>query len=144
MACHAAADREDRCVWLGRKIESGNCYLLRREGDVAGYAVFEYSFFDLGFITLLWTTANRRQEGVATALIGYLEERCQTAKIFTSTNRSNHPMRALLAKLNYVFSGEVDNLDVGDPELFFCKRLAPAASANGLAGDRIDHPRNPE
>jgi hypothetical protein len=41
------------------------------------------------------------------------------AKLFTSTNRSNLPMQALLAKLGFVQCGEVNELDPGDPELFF-------------------------
>jgi hypothetical protein len=33
-------------------------------------------------------------------------------------------MRSLLNKLDYTYSGEVDNLDEGDPEHFFCRRLS--------------------
>ena len=40
-----------------------------------------------------------------------------------ATNLSNLPMQALLAKLNYQLSGVIHNLDEGDPELVFFKRV---------------------
>ena len=48
-----------------------------------------------------------------------------TTKLFVSTNESNTPMRALLAKHGYVPSGFIENLDEGDLELFFFKPGPP-------------------
>ncbi|MEO0538637.1 MAG: GNAT family N-acetyltransferase, partial [Cyanobacteria bacterium P01_A01_bin.123] len=42
---------------------------------------------------------------------------------FTSTNESNLLMQALMAKLRYIPSGIINNLDEGDPELVYFKRL---------------------
>lgn len=53
----------------------------------------------------------------------HLETVCQTEKQFTSTNLSNVPMQALLAKLDYLLSGVLHHLDEGDPELVFVKYL---------------------
>lgn len=44
-----------------------------------------------------------------------------TKQVFTSTNASNQPMRSLLLAEGWSFSGELDGLDEGDPELvFYC------------------------
>jgi len=56
-------------------------------------------------------------------LVRHVEQECRTPKLFTSTNESNAPMRALLAKLGFSPSGVIENLDEGDPELVFFKRL---------------------
>ena len=53
----------------------------------------------------------------------HMEQTCTTAKLFTSTNQSNAPMQALLNKLGYRQSGFIENLDEGDPELIYFKRL---------------------
>ena len=42
-----------------------------------------------------------------------------TEQVFTSTNTSNQPMRSLLQAEGWSFSGELDGLDEGDPELVF-------------------------
>jgi hypothetical protein len=60
---------------------------------------------------------------VATALVRHLEQWCITGKLFTSTNESNKPMQGLLQSLAYQPSGTVYNLDEGDPEIFYFKRL---------------------
>jgi hypothetical protein len=56
-------------------------------------------------------------------LLRHLESFCETSKLFISTNLSNLPMQSLLAKLVYVLSGVIHNLDEGDPELVYFKRL---------------------
>lgn len=90
---------------------------------VVGYAALEYTFFSQGFIAMLMVYKGSRRKGVATALITRLEETCQTDKLFTSTNESNKPMQALMQSMLYEPSGTVYNLDEGDPELFYVKRL---------------------
>jgi GNAT superfamily N-acetyltransferase len=72
---------------------------------------------------MLMVEEKYKRKGVATALVSFLEERCKTDKIFTSTNKSNTPMQALLYSMSYEHSGTVYNLDEGDPELFYVKRL---------------------
>ena len=48
---------------------------------------------------------------------------CRTPKLFTSINLSNLGMQSLLAKSGYELSGVIHNLDEGDPELVYLKRL---------------------
>jgi hypothetical protein len=45
-----------------------------------------------------------------------------TSQVFTSSNRSNTPMRELLRQQGWQLSGELDGLDAGDPEIFFFAR----------------------
>lgn len=52
-------------------------------------------------------------------MIAALISRCPQPKLFTSTNRSNLPMRALLLKAGFIESGYIENLDENDPELVF-------------------------
>lgn len=91
---------------------------------VVGYAVIEYTFFDLGFITMLQVSEAHRRQGVAMQLLVHLESLCHTDKLFTSTNESNGPMKKLMDAVGYSPSGTIYNLDEGDPELFYFKRIA--------------------
>ncbi|REJ85773.1 MAG: GNAT family N-acetyltransferase [Acidobacteria bacterium] len=108
-------------------VEAGRTVVALVDGAVVGYAVLEYTFFSNGFISMLMVDRASRRSGVAAALVAHLEEICETDKLFTSTNRSNRPMQALMAKMGYEPSGTVYNLDEGDPELFFFKRLDRAS-----------------
>lgn len=65
-----------------------------------------------------------RRHGVATALMRHVESICPTAKLFTSTNESNTPMQRLCKTLGFVRSGWIENLDEGDPEIIYFKRVA--------------------
>jgi len=101
-----------------------NCVIIALIDDrVVGYAVLEYSFFSCGFISMLIVQEAHRRRGIATALVKRLEEDCNTAKLFTSTNESNVTMQAFLASMSYEPSGIVHNLDEDDPELFYFKRV---------------------
>jgi GNAT superfamily N-acetyltransferase len=88
-----------------------------------GYAVLEYSFYENGFVAVLYVDSTYRRRGVGEALMRHLETVCRTPKLFTSTNQSNSVMQSLLAKLDYVPSGVIHNLDEGDAELVYFKRL---------------------
>lgn len=90
-------------------------------GKDIGYAVLEYSFYENGFISMLYVQQQYRRRGVGEELMQHLERVCSTPKLFTSTNLSNTAMQSLLAKLGYVLSGVIENLDEGDPELIYFK-----------------------
>ena len=120
---HMAAEEGSRRQHI-RNWVSARCAIVSEiEGVVVGYAALEYTFFSQGFISMLMVEKDNRRRGVATALIARLEETCETDKLFTSTNESNKPMQALMKSLSYEPSGTVYNLDDGDPELFYFKRL---------------------
>jgi ribosomal protein S18 acetylase RimI-like enzyme len=92
-----------------------------------GYVVLDYSFYENGFISMLYVHADYRRRCVGERLMQQIEEVCRTAKLFTSTNLSNIAMQRLLAKLGYVLSGVIHNLDEDDPELVYFKRLEQRA-----------------
>lgn len=92
---------------------------------IRGYVIFDESFFDQFYVRLLLVHPDFRRRGLATALMRAAELDCQTGKLFTSTNQSNLPMQQLCARLGFIKSGYVENLDVADPELIYVKLLTP-------------------
>ena len=98
--------------------------VLLVDGELVGFAVMG-EFFGHPFLERIATHPEHRRLGVANALLANLEVEFLAHpagdRLFISTNESNDPMRTLLAKRGYRVSGVVENLDVGDPELFFVK-----------------------
>lgn len=118
------AQREnERREFIRREVVSGNCSVAVAADKIIGYAVLNYTFYDNGCLDLIYVHSAHRRTGAGAALMRHLESLCQTPKLFTSTNLSNLPMRSLLAKLGYVLSGVIHNLDEDDPEIVYFKRL---------------------
>lgn len=120
---HMAAEEGSRRQHIRDWVNAGHAIVAVIENTVVGYSALEYTFFDCGFIAMLMVRKESRRMGVATALVTRLEELCETDKLFTSTNESNKPMQALMKNMLYEPSGTVYNLDEGDPELIYVKRL---------------------
>jgi GNAT superfamily N-acetyltransferase len=118
-----AAYDESRKRLISKWVLEDSAIVAVVEDAVVGYAVLEYTFFSCGFISMLVVAEARRRKGIGTALILHLEEICKTKKLFTSTNKSNTPMQAFMASMSYEPSGIIHNLDEGDPELFYLKRV---------------------
>ena len=118
----AHANRE-RQQFIANSVSAGTCYVATTEAEIVGYGVLNYVFYGQGWIDMLYVAEGRRRQGAGKALIEHMERQCRTAKLFTSTNLSNLPMQNLLAKLGFVISGRIDNLDEGDPEVVYFKRL---------------------
>jgi ribosomal protein S18 acetylase RimI-like enzyme len=102
-------------------IASRQCWVGEHGGTVAGYGVLSTRFFRHDFIELVHVAASARRLGVGDALLEAIERAGHTDRLFTSTNESNAPMRALLEKRGYEASGIIHNLDANDPELIFVK-----------------------
>ena len=120
---HIARKENQRREFIRREVVSGNCYVAVMNDTVLGYGVLNYTFHHEGCIDMLYVDSNHRRRGAGEALLKHMESHCTTAKLFTSTNLSNLPMQSLLAKLDYVLSGVIHNLDEGDPEIVYFKRL---------------------
>ena len=118
-----ATTEETRRQHIREWVRRGCAIIVLIDERVVGYAVLEYTFFSYGFISMLIVQEAYRRRGIASALVKRLEETCNTAKLFTSTNESNAPMQAFMASMSYEPSGIVHNLDEGDPELFYFKRV---------------------
>ena len=115
----------DRGEALHAWVNDGECWVARVEDAVAGFIVANRSFFAQPFIVLLVVDPARRRRGVAEALVRHVEAhfRPTSDRLFTSTNESNAAMHALCAKLGFVRSGTIENLDEHDPEVVYFKRL---------------------
>jgi len=120
---HIAQTERDRRLFIRNAVHDGIAQVAMIDGVVVGYTVLEHSFFSRGFIAMLYVHPDHRRTGVGTALIRHAEGICRSDRIFTSTNQSNLPMQALMDKLGYRQSGIVDDLDPGDPELFYSRQL---------------------
>ena len=118
-----------RNEFVERAIRRVGAYVLEQEGNVIGVAVLEYTFFEHGFISLVYVTPAVRRTGAGEMLLQYLVSICQTPKLFSSTNQSNHAMQALFAKAGFSPSGMIHNLDLNDPEIVYCKAVKAEGSA---------------
>jgi len=125
---HTAAEEGSRRQHIRNWVDAGRAIVALIDEVVVGYAALEYTFFSNGFISMLIVDTASRRKGVATALVKHLEKRCKTDKLFTSTNESNKPMQELMQSMSYEPSGTVYNLDEGDPELFYVKKLKELAN----------------
>ncbi len=113
-----------RSDFIAEAVSRGDCLIARIDGATAAFVVLDRRFIvENFFISLLIVHPDFRRKGIAKKLIGRAEKECPLAKIFTSTNQSNSIMKSLLQSLGYDKSGEIENLDEGDPEIIFFKRL---------------------
>jgi len=119
-AAHHPPARVDYLTEVVKRHES---YIAREGWQILGFAVLTKHFFDQYFIELLLVHPENRSKGVASVLIRHIEKIVPTEKLFTSTNQSNSEGQALFEKLGFVKSGWIDNLDEGDPEIIYFKRL---------------------
>jgi ribosomal protein S18 acetylase RimI-like enzyme len=119
---HLGQDTE-RKSYLQHSIQQEQCHVAVINNAILGYVILEYTFFGLGFVSLLYTHPEHRRGGIGTRLMQHAEDICTTEKLFTSTNLSNHSMQNLLARRQYKLSGVIHDLDEGDPELFYVKFL---------------------
>lgn len=118
-----------RAQLLRQAISEQRCYLITSSGELAAFAVLHHHFFGHAFLDLLVVDERFRRQGIGKMLLTALCEVCQTDRLFTSTNASNQPMQRLLQTCGWRRSGFVDDLDPGDPELFYCRSLRPNTDA---------------
>ncbi|WP_374015960.1 GNAT family N-acetyltransferase [Paenibacillus thiaminolyticus] len=113
---------DSRHDYVAQAIHNGTCIVARSGREVAGFAVYENSFFGNCFITLVIVDLRFRRRGAARSMIQHIERHSPTPKLFTSTNESNIAMQQVCESLGFVRSGLIDNLDEGDPEIIYYKR----------------------
>gem|GEM_PF-490511 len=110
---------------IERAVTEGNAYVVEQEDVVIAIGILEYTFFEQGFISLIYVKGQERPTGAGEMLSRHLISICRTPKLFSSTNRSNLPMQALLLKTGFAESGIVHNLDAGDPEVIYYQEVVP-------------------
>lgn len=116
-------DDPARRPFIERSAASGDCYVAAHGDTIRGYAVFDHSFFEHPFVSMLNVDPTQRRRGIGTALMRHIESICADEKLFTSTNESNTPTQRLCEQLGFARSGYIENLDEGDPEIVYFKRL---------------------
>ncbi len=122
-----AREQPSRKAFIAQAVAADQCWVAVETHDdstLLGYGVLDRSFFEHDFIALVMVKDGARRRGVASALMAELERQCTGPKLFTSTNASNAPMLALLARHGFTPNGRIDNLDEGDPEWVFVKFTA--------------------
>jgi ribosomal protein S18 acetylase RimI-like enzyme len=125
----APVGREHR-VLLTARVQSGEVILFERARRVLAYVVLrERGFFGHDFVELLAVAIGDRRRGVGSILLQRTVELSTTQRVFTSTNKSNTQMMGLLEKAGWRFSGLLEGIDEGDPELVYFKdasqRMSP-------------------
>lgn len=114
-------DRHRRWL-LDLALGSSGCLIAESDGSIVGYALLTHTFYGNAMIEVLHVAERARRRGIGARLVRHAIELCRTPKVFTSTNESNGPMRALLAAEGFEHTGTIHNLDEGDPELVFYRR----------------------
>ncbi len=112
-----------REVEIRKSIIQNRCIVGCIDKSICGYLVYHHHFFGQFFVELVIVRPRKRRRGVAKSLLRYIEENCQTNKIFSSTNQSNQPMHEVFKTLGYVESGMINNLDEADPEIIYVRFL---------------------
>jgi GNAT superfamily N-acetyltransferase len=124
----AVAGDKERADLLSRCVAFGECHVFLTGGVVTGFVIRRPGhFFGRDFVDLLVVDPASRRAGVGTALLRYALDTALSDRVFTSTNASNGPMQALLRAGQWSFSGQLEGLDEGDPELFFYKARGAVA-----------------
>jgi GNAT superfamily N-acetyltransferase len=117
----ADAQRRDH---LGHLLEQGLSWAALSDGRMVGFAIVTRNFYNFPFVDLVVVAEVARRGGAGSALMAHCAAAHEADRIFTSTNESNAPMRALLSKAGWLPAGVVHYLDPGDPELIFVKPRA--------------------
>lgn len=110
----------DRSGLISIAIEQSRCFIVTSDSQIEGYAIASPKAFQgMDFLDLVVVDPSIRNQGVATLLITHFRESANSPECWTSTNQSNQAMLSLLRKLGWHESDHVEELDLGDPELFF-------------------------
>lgn len=123
---HIILKREEK---ITKAISGKECFIIHTDSRPVGFVIFDYRFFDQGWIELIIIDENERGKGIAGQVFDLICNQCTSEKVFTSTNQSNLPMQRALAKSGFTFAGKLDGLDEGDPELFYYRKTETAHTA---------------
>ncbi|HEY0791136.1 MAG TPA: GNAT family N-acetyltransferase [Chthoniobacterales bacterium] len=117
------SERSSRKHLTQRAISDGNAYVVEENESITAVGILEYTFFEYGFVPLIYVHLRNRHAGVGELLLRDLVSRCRTIKVFSSTNLSNAPMHGLFHKLEFEVTGMLHHLDPSAPEIIYVKAL---------------------
>ena len=112
-----------RAEKITKAILNKECFIILANNSAVGFVLFDYRFFDQGWIELIIIAKKYRGKGIGVQALDLICKQSKTNKVFTSTNSSNIQMQRALAKVGFSFAGEIKGLDDGDPELFYYKKI---------------------
>ncbi|MGA8533908.1 MAG: GNAT family N-acetyltransferase [Candidatus Tumulicola sp.] len=114
---------EHHLSFIRHALGTKECLVAEVDGALAGFAVWDRDFYARPFLWMLGVDPAHQHRGVASELIAHVERLNAGYGVYTSTNESNGVMQHLLTDRGFVPVGRLDNLDPGDPEIFFYKKL---------------------
>ena len=124
---HIELKREEK---ITKAILGEECFIILANNSAVGFVIFDYRFFDQGWIELIIIEENYRGKGIGGQAIDLICKQSKTNKVFTSTNSSNIQMQKALSKVGFSFAGKINGLDEGDPELFYFKTTDDGKTKN--------------
>jgi GNAT superfamily N-acetyltransferase len=105
---------------INRAISEMRCNVVESSSVIQGFSIARpKAFRGMDFLDLVVVRPSSRRQGTATLLIAHFQKMSSTSECGTSTNQSNRAMISLLRKLGWHESDHLEELDPGDPELFF-------------------------
>ncbi len=108
----------ERADYIASVAENGGLSVAARDGEVQAFCCLDHGyFFEKPFVSLLIVSPAARRLGLGTGLLSHHAR--AHPELWTSTNRSNNPMRKLLDRAGWRYCGELSGLDEGDPERFY-------------------------
>ncbi len=114
----------ERAGYIAAIAERGGLSVAATQGEIRAFCCLDYGyFFGRPFVSLLMVDRGAQRKGLGSGLLRFNEGK-GLPELWTSTNRSNAKMRALLEGSGWQFCGELNGLDEDDPELFFKKASA--------------------
>jgi ribosomal protein S18 acetylase RimI-like enzyme len=115
----------DHTILIKNAVNAGKCWVASIADKQTRVGILDNTFFyGQNFIDLLIVHPEYRRRGIASALIRKMEQICLTNKLFASTNESNATAQKTYETNGFVRSWYIENLDEGDPEIIYLKRLA--------------------
>ncbi|KMM37950.1 GNAT family N-acetyltransferase [Guptibacillus hwajinpoensis] len=105
--------------FIRNAIERRNCIVVQEENNIVGFLIYDTNFFDCSFISLVIVSPSKRRKGYASLLMEYMLNNSPTVKVFSSTNCSNVRMQKVFEANGFIQSGNIENLDEGDPEIIY-------------------------
>ena len=108
----------ERSGYISSVAARGGLSVATHQHEIRAFCCLDHQyFFEKPFISLLIVEPGARRRGLGSSLLSFNSQGWR--EVWTSTNRSNAAMRALLEKSGWRYCGELDGLDAGDPEQFF-------------------------
>ncbi len=115
-------DREKRREHFLEMIPRERMLILEMDSRISAYATFDPDWFGCTFLKLVVTDAAFRRQGLASKLIGHIEDyHCPSGKFFSSTEADNDPSIQMHRQHGFVESGWLDNLPQPHREIFYFK-----------------------